>query len=74
MQETLCSARSERCTTLFYLPICLLSMFISFVFIGPIFKLLSLREALQGARNQTKTLIKMHKTLLLGNYRSDQQD
>lgn len=40
-------------------------MFIPFVFIGPIFKLLPLWEALQGAGIQNKTLIKVHKTLLV---------
>ena len=53
-------------TALLCLPTCQPSMFISFVFIGPIFKLLPLWEALQGARIQNKTLIKMYKTLLLG--------
>lgn len=42
------------------------SMFISFVFIGPIFKLLPLWEALQGARIQNKTLIKVIKHFALG--------
>lgn len=42
------------------------SIFIFFVFIRPIFKLLLLWEALQGARIPNKTLIKVRKHFGLG--------
>lgn len=56
------------------LPTCLPLMFIPFVFIGPIFKLLPLWKALQGAGIRNKTLIKVHKTLILCSCRNSQQD
>lgn len=68
---------SEHCARawlLHWLPTCLPWTFIPFVFIGPIFKLLPLWEALQGAGIQNKMLIKMHKTLLLCKRGANQQD
>lgn len=74
MQAAVESVHRALSTAPLCLPACLPSMVIAFVFIGAIFKLLPLWEALQGARIQNKTLIKMHKTLLLGRCRRNQWD